>query len=100
MSNDSYEGALRKLLREQYASSKHGHGIRVVTKRGRHSTKFAEVSARNTEIIDELVKIAEKLAGDGKGAEASKLISIIKQLLDNNYKLQQTVGDALQDIHN
>jgi len=72
--------------------------VRVTTKRSRRSSQFAEVLKANTDVIDQLINLAEKLADDGNGAGAKNIIQIIRQLLDNNNKLQQVVSDALQDI--
>ncbi len=72
--------------------------VRIVTKRGRRSSQFAEVSQVNTELVDKLAELAEKLADNGNGAAAKEIIQIIRTLLTNNNKLQQVVSEALQDI--
>ena len=92
-SNDA-ESFLEYLARNKPAQQK----IRVVTKRGRRSSQFAEISNANTQIVDDLVLLAEKLADDGNGKAAREIIGIIRQLLDNNNKLQKVVSEALQDI--
>jgi hypothetical protein len=77
------------------------HKIRVtLSKRAKRSSQFAEISKTNTKIVDELADLAELLAKDGRGEDVKKLIAIIREILNNNQRLQEVVGDTLLDIPN
>lgn len=97
MDDTNFTGRIRDLLS---VDAQQTGNIKIVTKRGRRSKQFAEVSQANAALIDALAELAEKLANGGNGPEVKQLIGILRQMLENNQKLQQVVSEALLDIPN
>ena len=91
----SYNNFLKALDQQNFTPL---NKVRVVSKRGKRSTDFAEISQVNTAVVDQLIEVAERLADRGNGGDAKEIILIIRTLLDNNHKLQQVVSEALKDI--
>lgn len=97
--------ALRKLLAEALLKAQNTSnvnppkGVRIVTKRTKHSERLAERIQKNAEIADKLIDVIKTLnRKSNTEAEVDELIDLVKDLLDNNAKLREQVGETLQDI--
>ena len=97
-SSHDYSSGLAKLLANMNTTPP--NKVRLVTRRGRRSEQFSEISKANALLVDELIKIAEDLANEGHGTAAGQVIKAIRQLLENNQNLQKVVGETLLDIPN
>lgn len=101
MSNGSnktpYQIALEKRLFE--ATYPNLPTIRIVTRRAKHSERLAERIQKNAELADQLIKTIKELnRKQGTETQVDRLIDIVKDLLENNAKFREQVGDAIQDI--
>lgn len=54
--------------------------------------ELIEISDQSIEVAKELIKEIERLHDSGKTREANRLITIARQMLQNNQKLQEVVG--------
>lgn len=73
--------------------------VRIVTKRTKHSERLAERIQKNAEIADQLIEVTKELnRKQNTEVQVDRLIDIVKAILDNNAKLREQVGEALQDI--
>jgi len=103
MSDVSGHSNYNKTLLEALASiqAKYPATVKIATKRSKHSARFAERIQKNAEIADQLIVVMKSLTRKPDTVEdVDKLLDITKSLLDNNAKLREQVGEALQDIPN
>jgi|SRR3989344_6862623 len=92
-----YDALMRALAKSTYPISP--PKVRVVTKRTKHSERFAERIQKNAEIADKLIEIIKELnRKPDTEPQVDKLIDVVKDILENNAKLREQVGEALQDI--
>lgn len=54
--------------------------------------ELADISLTNTFIVDDIVKLTRRLAKKNQTADANQLIKIAERILENNKRLQDTVG--------
>lgn len=93
---NSFMAALSGKAQEAYIPP-----IKIAIKRSRHSARFAERIQKNAELADNLLAVIKSLnRKQGTANDVDKLLDITKDLLDNNAKLREQVGEALQDIPN
>lgn len=94
----NYESFL-KLISDPKRSYAVNPGIRIATKRSKHSAKLAERIQTNAEIAEQLIATIKALVRiPGTANQVDKLIDTVEQLINNNAKLREQVGEALQDI--
>lgn len=72
--------------------------FKIAAKRSKHSARFADRIQKNAEIADELIEVIKAVVRKQSGPEVDKLLDIVRDLLENNAKLREQVGEALQDI--
>jgi hypothetical protein len=73
--------------------------FKVASKRSKHAERLAERIQKNAEIADEIIGTVKSLVNTpDTDAEINRLIDTVQDLLDNNAKLRDQVGDALEDI--
>jgi bifunctional ADP-heptose synthase (sugar kinase/adenylyltransferase) len=69
------------------------------SKRAKHSTRLAERAEKNTEIATRLISTAKQLVKiPDTEDQVEKLIDLTRELLENNDKLIEQVGEAILDI--
>jgi hypothetical protein len=74
-------------------------GIQSTSKRNRHSVRLAERIEKNTQIATQLIAVAKQLVKiPDTEDQVEMLVDITKDLLDNNDKLIEQVGEAIKDI--
>jgi DNA-binding ferritin-like protein len=74
-------------------------GIQVTSKRNKHSVNLAERIEKNTQIATQLIATAKRLVKiPDTEDQVEELIDITRDLLENNDKLIEQVGDAIKDI--
>lgn len=55
--------------------------------------KLLDISEKNLELVDFLLQEITKLDKANKKADADKLVRVAREILDNNKKLQEVVGE-------
>jgi uncharacterized protein YigA (DUF484 family) len=69
------------------------------SKRGKHSARLAERAEKNAQIATQLVVTTKQLVKvPDTEDQVEKLIDLTRELLENNDKLIEQVGEVLQDI--
>jgi hypothetical protein len=58
---------------------------------------FVEISRTNLQLVDDILDRAQNLKSKKKYAEAEVYLDIASRILDNNRKLQNTVGEVLSE---
>lgn len=99
LQNDPY---IRKLAEAIYGAQ---HPVppkvklRIATKRTKHSERFAERIQKNADIADSLIEVIKELNRKQDTVDqVDRLIDIARDLLENNAKLREQVGEAIEDI--
>jgi tRNA C32,U32 (ribose-2'-O)-methylase TrmJ len=73
--------------------------FKVANKRSKHSSRLADRVLENANVAESLVEVIKELTKVPDTADqVDKLIDITKQLLENNAKLKEQMGEAVQDI--
>jgi len=93
--NSQYDMLVKALANSNSSSIK----WRVASKRSRHSERLADRIQKNAEVAEQIlgeIKALVKLPDTADQVE--KLIDAVQELLDNNAKLREQVGEALEDI--
>jgi hypothetical protein len=68
-----------------------------MSNRTRYGQQFYDISMANTSMVDDLLQQAGKLNAKKQYKVAHRLLDIAQRILENNKRLQNTVGKILSD---
>jgi nucleosome binding factor SPN SPT16 subunit len=86
--NLELQGSLRGLLEK----------LSIGSQKDTRRERLIAVSAKNIDIVNQLISEIRRLSDNGQEKDANKLADITEQLLDNNANLQTVVGEVLSDL--